>query len=164
LIAAMNPCRCGHADDPVKGCGRQPKCVADYTARLSGPLLDRIEMRVEAPRVAAADLHLPPPKEGTAEVGARVAAARARQYARYKALDALGQTRINAYADGEILAKAAKADNAPRTLLENAAERLRLSARGDIRVLRVALTIADLAEAPGVTSAPVAKALSYRTH
>ena len=86
LIAAMNLCRCGHADDPVKGCGRQLKCVADYTARLSGPLLDRIDMRVEAPRVAAADLNLPPPTEGTAEVSARVAAARARQYERYKAL------------------------------------------------------------------------------
>jgi magnesium chelatase family protein len=96
LIAAMNPCRCGHADDPVKGCGRQPKCVADYTARLSGPLLDRIDMRVEAPRVAAADLNLPPPTEGTAEVSARVAAARARQYERYKALDPSGRTRINA--------------------------------------------------------------------
>ena len=125
----MNPCRCGHADDPVKGCRRQPKCVADYTARLSGPLLDRIDMRVEAPRVAAADLNLPPPTEGTAEVSARVAAARARQYERYKALDPSGRTRINAYADGEILTAAAKADDAARTLLENAAERLRLSAR-----------------------------------
>lgn len=164
LISAMNPCRCGYADDPVKSCGRQPKCVNDYMSRLSGPLLDRIDMRVEAPRIAAADLALPPPAEGTAEVRARVAAARSRQNARYKSLDPTGRTRINAHADGEILNDAAKADDAARTLLETASERLRLSARGYIRVLRVALTLADLAEAPNVTRQHVAEALSYRPH
>lgn len=164
LIAAMNPCRCGYADDPVRGCGRQPKCVADYTARLSGPLLDRIDMRVEAPRVSASDLSLPPPAEGTAEVSARVAAARQRQHQRYRVLDPTGQTRINARADGEVLNEAAKASAEARSLLENAAERLRLSARGYIRVLRVALTLSDLAEAPGVSRAHVAEALSYRTY
>lgn len=121
-------------------------------------------MRVEAPRISAADLAMPSPTEGTAEVSARIAAARARQYARYKVLDPSGDIHINAYADGEILNGAARPDAAAKTLLENAAERLRLSARGYIRVLRVALTIAYLAEANGVARAHVAEALSYRTH
>lgn len=163
LVAAMNPCRCGYADDPERGCGRQPKCVSDYQGRLSGPLLDRIDIRAEAPRVTAADLALPPPAEGSEEVAARVAAARDRQAARYKALDAPAGVRTNARAEGYLLTEAAKPDEAARTLLETAAERLRLSARGYIRVLRVALTLADLAEAPHVDRAHVAESLSYRT-
>ena len=89
LVAAMNPCRCGHAIDPGYACHRQPnaRCIAQYTSRLSGPLLDRIDMHVEVPAVSAADLMLPPPAEGSAEVAARVAAARARQVARYAAMD-----------------------------------------------------------------------------
>lgn len=163
LAAAMNPCRCGYADDPARGCGRQPKCVADYMSRLSGPLLDRIDIRAEAPRVTAADLSLPPPSEGSAEAAARVLAARERQADRYRRLGAPAHVRVNAHADGELLTAAAGADQAARDLLETAAERLRLSARGYIRVLRVALTLADLAEAPHVGRAQVAEALSYRT-
>ena len=82
LVAAMNPCRCGHLGDPALACSRAPRCAADYQARVSGPMLDRIDLHVEVDPVSAADLALPPPTEGSAEVAARVAAARAIQTAR----------------------------------------------------------------------------------
>ena len=90
LVAAMNPCRCGQATEPGFVCRRQPneRCIAQYQARLSGPLLDRIDLSIEVPAVTAADLILPPPAEGSAEVAARVAAARERQARRYAALEA----------------------------------------------------------------------------
>lgn len=87
LIAAMNPCRCGQALEPGYACRKGPneRCVAQYGARISGPLLDRIDLRIEVGAVTAADLILPPPAEGSAEMALRVAAARARQSARYEA-------------------------------------------------------------------------------
>ncbi len=87
LVAAMNPCRCGHAYEPGYSCkrGRIDRCTADYQMRISGPLMDRIDLRIEVPAVTAADLILPPPSEGSAEVAARVAAARDIQLARYAA-------------------------------------------------------------------------------
>lgn len=158
LVAAMNPCRCGHLNDPAQACGRAPKCAADYQARLSGPLLDRIDIAVEVGAVTAADLALPPPAEGSADVAARVAAARALQRARYEKEN----LRTNAEAEGELLERVATPDEAGRNLLREAAERMRLSARGYHRVLRVARTIADLAGAEALTRAHVAEALSYR--
>jgi len=158
LIAAMNPCRCGHLGDPALACARAPRCAADYQAKVSGPLLDRIDLHVEVQPVTAGDLVLPPPAEGSAEVGARVAEARAVQGARYAGTAA----RTNAEADGELLAAVATPDEAGRKLLAQAAEAMRLSARGYTRVLRVARTIADLAGAEGVGRIHVAEALSYR--
>ncbi|HMA14589.1 MAG TPA: YifB family Mg chelatase-like AAA ATPase, partial [Kiloniellaceae bacterium] len=76
LVAAMNPCRCGYLDDPGRACARAPRCAADYQAKISGPLFDRIDLHIDVPAVAAVDLSLPPPAKGSAEVGARVAAAR----------------------------------------------------------------------------------------
>ncbi|MBC7985133.1 MAG: YifB family Mg chelatase-like AAA ATPase, partial [Sphingomonadaceae bacterium] len=84
LVAAMNPCRCGHLGDPAFACARAPRCAAEYQAKISGPLLDRIDLHVEVQAVSAADLTLPPPAEGSAEVAARVAAARNLQNARYE--------------------------------------------------------------------------------
>ncbi|MBN9567723.1 MAG: YifB family Mg chelatase-like AAA ATPase [Alphaproteobacteria bacterium] len=158
LVAAMNPCRCGHLNDPAQACGRAPKCAIDYQARLSGPLLDRIDIAVEVGAVTAADLALPPPAEGSVDVAARVAAARALQRARYEKEN----LRTNAEAEGELLERVATPDEAGRNLLREAAERMRLSARGYHRVLRVARTIADLAGAEALTRAHVAEALSYR--
>ena len=158
LVAAMNPCRCGHLGDPALACSRAPKCALDYQAKVSGPLLDRIDLHVEVQAVTAADLVLPPPAEGSAEVAARVAAARDVQTVRYE-----GQgIRTNAEADGDVLDTAATPDEAGRKLLAQAAEAMRLSARGYHRVLRVARTIADLAGSEGVGRVHVAEALSYR--
>ena len=158
LIAAMNPCRCGHLGDPALACSRAPRCAADYQAKVSGPLLDRIDLHVEVQAVSAADLVLPPPAEGSAEVAARVAAARHIQTARYE-----GQgVRTNAEADGELLDLVATPDEPGRKLLAEAAAAMRLSARGFHRVLRVARTIADLAGSEGVGRIHVAEALSYR--
>lgn len=158
LIAAMNPCRCGHLGDPALACARAPRCAADYQAKVSGPLLDRIDLSVEMAAVSAADLVLPPPAEGSAEVAARVAAARDVQRVRYAA-DGI---RTNAEADGAVLERAATLDAPARALLAQAAEAMRLSARGFHRVLRVSRTIADLAGSEAIGRAQVAEALSYR--
>src|SRR6185312_9915083 len=140
LVAAMNPCRCGHLDDASLACGRAPKCAQEYQAKISGPLFDRIDMHVDVPAVSPADLSLPPPREGSKQVAARVAAARARQNARFAGKGIF----TNAEADGQLLDEVATPDNEGRKLLGEAAERFKLSARGYHRVLRVARTLADL--------------------
>jgi magnesium chelatase family protein len=163
LVAAMNPCRCGRANDPGFACKRGPntRCAADYQARLSGPLLDRIDLHIEVPPVTAADLILPPPAEGSREVAARVARARDIQAERYAAL---GQTDVhtNGQASGRLLEQVARADSSGMTLLRDAADAMHLSARGYHRVLRVARTLADLDGVENVGRVHLAEALSYR--
>jgi magnesium chelatase family protein len=161
LVAAMNPCRCGHAGDPAQSCGRAPKCMVDYQAKISGPIFDRIDIHIDVPAVSAADLALPPPRETSAHVALRVADARDRQRARFEALGA-SHLSTNAEADGEILTQIAPLDPQAQAMLTAAAEKMKLSARGWHRVLRVARTIADLAGREAVAAGDVAEALSYR--
>jgi magnesium chelatase family protein len=158
LVAAMNPCRCGHLGDPALACSRAPRCAADYQGKVSGPMLDRIDLHVEVDPVSAADLALPPPAEASADVAARVAAARDRQNARAEASGA----RTNAELDGDALEEFAGPDEAGRALLMQAATAMRLSARSYTRMLRVARTIADLSASERVGRIHVAEALSYR--
>src|SRR5215211_6127678 len=145
LVAAMNPCRCGQATEPGFACRRQPneRCMAQYQARLSGPLLDRIDLVIEVPSVAAADMMLPPPAEGSAEVAARVAAARRRQAKRYADLGLAGIA-TNAACPAQMLEEVTRPDREGLALVREAADAMRLSARGFHRVLKVARTLADL--------------------
>ncbi len=164
LVAAMNPCRCGRAYDPGFSCKRGPnvRCAAEYQARLSGPLLDRIDLHVEVPAVTASDLVLPPPTEGSREVAARVAAARAIAAERLRALGR-PELRTNAELQGALLEAAAAPESAGLSLLRDAAEAMRLSARGYHRVLKVARTIADLDGAERIGRPHLAEALAYRS-
>jgi len=158
LIAAMNPCRCGHLADPAQACSRAPGCGLDYQARLSGPLLDRIDIQIETPAVPPAELSRAPRGETSAAVAARVAAARAVQARRYEGHG----VRLNAEADGDALAAFSTPDAEGAALLERAAEKLRLTARGYHRALRLARTIADLDGAETVGRPHVAEAVGYR--
>ncbi|MEL6238079.1 MAG: YifB family Mg chelatase-like AAA ATPase [Pseudomonadota bacterium] len=154
LVAAMNPCRCGYAGEAERICSRHPRCVSEYQQRLSGPLLDRIDLHIEVAALSAMDLTLPPPAEDSAAVAARVANARALCEDR--------GVRCNAQLEGDALDGHAAPDDDGQALLRQAAEKLRLSARGYTRTLRVARTIADLAGADQIGRVHVAEALSYR--
>ncbi len=159
LVAAANPCKCGYLADPARACARVPNCGEDYLGRISGPLMDRFDLRVEVPPVAYTDLDLPATGEGSAEVAARVAAARHLQTARYAEVPGV---RVNADTEGAVLEAVATPDAEGRALLSTVAQRFGLSARGYHRVLRVARTIADLEGSEAVRKPHVAEAVSFR--
>ncbi len=156
LIAAMNPCRCGHLGDPGLECTKAPRCAADYQAKISGPLLDRIDLQVDVPAVPVSALATAPAGEPSAAVAARVAAAREIQRVRQDG--ALNAVLSPADIERNIVLQDDASD-----LLAQAAERLKLSARGYHRLLRVARTIADLSGgAEALTRTHIGEALSYR--
>ncbi|HEY7899547.1 MAG TPA: YifB family Mg chelatase-like AAA ATPase [Caulobacteraceae bacterium] len=163
LVAAMNPCRCGSGGMGRGACGKAPRCQQAYQARISGPLLDRIDLVVEVPAVTAADLALPPPAEGTVEVASRVAAARTLAAGRseHAHKGSLGPI-LNAQAEGDYLDRIVALDAPGKALLTRAAEATGLSARGWSRTLRLARTIADLDGATSVARVHLAEALAYR--
>ncbi len=162
LVAAMNPCRCGYLDDPGQACNRAPRCASDYQSRISGPLFDRIDIHVEVPAVPPRELSRSPQGEPSNQVAARVAKARDIQRARYQNHLGGAPIRTNAEADGKLLEEVAAPDKAGRQLLHEAAERMRLTARGYHRVLRVARTLADLEGVRSVSQPHIAEALTYR--
>lgn len=161
LVAAMNPCKCGLAGTPGHRCKRGPACAADYQGRVSGPFLDRIDLRIDVPAVSAADMIGPAEAEPSAAVAARVARARNIQRQRFLELGEL-RTATNAAASASLIEKVVNPDKDSQTLLLQAAERFTLSARAYHRVLKVARTLADLAGADRVARPHVAEALSYR--
>jgi magnesium chelatase family protein len=159
LIAAMNPCRCGMAGSPGHVCPRGLRCAADYQGRISGPLLDRIDIRIEVPGLAASDLIRPGASEPSADVAERVAAARAIQTQRYLGAP---KVRCNAQAGADLIETVAAPERAGMRLLEDAAGAMQLTARGYHRVLKLARTLADLDGAETVARIHIAEALSYR--
>ena len=161
VVAAMNPCRCGYLGDQSRSCTKAPRCGADYQGKISGPLMDRLDIHIQVPGVAAKDLAAAPSGEGSAVISARVSKARDLQKSRYDDL-AKGHILTNAQADGEVLDRAVALSEANRYFFQEAAQKLRLSARGYHRMLRVARTIADLAGIESVEKSHLMEALSYR--
>jgi magnesium chelatase family protein len=162
LVAAMNPCRCGYGGVGKGACGKAPRCIKDYQSRVSGPLMDRIDLQIDGPPVTAMDMSLPTPAEGSKEVAARVLAARDIQLDRAKRLELATDNGLNATAYGAGLEQICALDNGAKALLTQAAQQTGLSARGWTRTLRLARTIADLEQSGPVLRRHVAETLIYR--
>ncbi|CAN7162600.1 YifB family Mg chelatase-like AAA ATPase [Rhizobium sp. LjRoot30] len=161
LVAAMNPCRCGMAGEPGHTCARGPRCMSDYQARISGPLMDRIDIRIDVPAVAATDLLRPMAAERSSTVAARVARAREMQRERFLAAG-VAAISTNARCSTALIEVLAEPDAAGLQLLRDAAEKLKFSARGYHRVLKVARTLADLDGKEVIGRIHLAEAISYR--
>ena len=161
LIAAMNPCRCGRAGEPGFTCRQGKKCKDAYQARISGPLLDRIDIQIEVPAVLARDLVLPKAQESSSDVKQRVINARNRQISRFKSLGIEG-VRTNSDCGNHVLEKIVQINGCGQKLLEQAIKVYNLSARGYHRTLKLARTLADLSDSDIVSQDHLAEALGYR--
>ncbi|MEM8849986.1 MAG: YifB family Mg chelatase-like AAA ATPase [Pseudomonadota bacterium] len=159
LVGAANPCRCGMLYDATQACSRAPACGEDYMGRISGPLMDRFDLRLEVPAVDVADLALTPSGDSSLVVADRVARARDVQAVRYAGQDAVT---VNADLSGDAILDAADPDAEAQDILLKATERFRLSARGYHRVLKISRTIADLEGSATVRRPHIAEALGYR--
>jgi magnesium chelatase family protein len=159
LVAAANPCRCGASGDAGQTCSKAPRCGSDYLGRISGPMMDRFDLRFEVPQAAVAELGLPASGESSAVVATRVAAARTIQHRRFSGHPT---ARVNADASGRLLEEIAPLDSACRSLLVLAAEKFGLTPRGYHRILRSARSIADLDASSTIRQPHLAEALSYR--
>lgn len=159
LLAAMNPCRCGYFGHPTRACTCTPNVIENYRRRVSGPLLDRIDLHVEVGPVQYSELAGSEKSECSADIRKRVVAARAVQTARYAGTG----IRCNAELSGQLLRKYCQPDDAAAALLQMAFDRLGLSARAYDRILKVSRTIADLAGCEQIGSAHLAEALQYRS-
>jgi magnesium chelatase family protein len=157
LLASLNPCPCGYSGDVVRGCSCSPHAIARYLSKLSGPLLDRIDMHVEVPRLPYEDMARRAPAESSRAVRNRVECARGAQRVR------LGNAGCNAAMPAKLLREHCDLDDGSRALLAAAVSKLQLSARAHDRILRVARTIADLAGAQRVAAAHLAEAVGYRS-
>ncbi len=161
LIAAMNPCKCGLAGTPGHTCKRGERCAGDYQARVSGPFLDRIDLRIDVPAVSASDMFTRSSSEGSEQVAKRVARARQTQRNRYLSLG-FGDIYTNSAAGPALIEQIVDPDKESQALLVRAAQKFALSARAYHRVLKVARTLADLAGGQQVKRPHIAEALSYR--
>ncbi|MBN8648919.1 MAG: ATP-binding protein, partial [Caulobacterales bacterium] len=141
-------------------CGKAPKCMAQYQSRISGPMLDRIDIQIDLPAVSISDLSMPPPVEGTKEIAARVLKARQLQAQRYEGENLSAP--LNVVISGDLLEKYASPDASGKDLLMRAADKMRLSARAYHRTLKVARTIADLDGQENIKRIHIAEALAYR--
>ncbi len=160
LVAAMNPCKCGYHGDPVRECTCTEAQVHQYLSRISGPLLDRIDLHVEVPSVSYGDLQSKKRGESSAVIRERVNAARERQTERFKGMTGVFS---NAQMEARMTDEFCPLGQAERSMMEAAFERLGLSARAHNRILKVARTIADLADSDEITMQHLAEAIQYRS-
>ena len=158
LIAAANPCKCGFMTDPDQACGRAPNCGNDYLGRISGPLMDRFDLRIEVPAVRFQDLTLPASGERSHVIANRVLAARALQNTRHTNMEIV----TNSDLKGDAMDRLIQMDDVAKHYLEQAATKLNLTARGFHRVIRVARTIADLEQSENVMRHHIGEAISFR--
>jgi magnesium chelatase family protein len=153
----MNPCKCGYLSDSSRSCSRAPRCGGDYQAKISGPILDRIDLHVDVPAVTSKDIAASN-EDNTKELIARIAYVRELQKKRYEGYG----IRTNAELDGKILQEFAFVNDDALTLLNQAVDKFRLSMRAYNRILKVARTIADMGDEKNINKTHLSEAISYR--